>query len=81
LTGSPRQPIIALLFGIPVMALIDARAMAQTFGAMAHGLASYRPGLPFAGVLANRVGSARHAELLKDSLPRWHGLVRRPAAQ
>ena len=35
--------------------------MAQTFGAVAHGLATYRPGLPFAGVLANRVGSAFHA--------------------
>ena len=78
--GQPSAADIALLFGIPVMALIDARAMAQTFGAMAHGLASYRPGLPFAGVLANRVGSARHAELLKDSLPpgmAWFGALPR----
>jgi cobyrinic acid a,c-diamide synthase len=52
--------------------------MAQTFGAIAHGLASYRPGLPFAGVLANRVGSERHSEMLRDSLPAgmaWFGAL------
>jgi cobyrinic acid a,c-diamide synthase len=50
--GKPSAADIACRFGIPVLALIDAGAMAQTFGAVAHGLASYRPGLPFAGVLA-----------------------------
>lgn len=76
--GQPSAADIATRFGIPVMALIDAGAMAQTFGAVAHGLASYRPGLPFAGVLANRVGSAYHAQLLRDSLPAgmgWFGAL------
>ncbi len=78
--GKPSAADIACRFGIPVLALIDAGAMAQTFGAIAHGLASYRPGLPFAGVLANRVGSAHHAELLKQSLPAgmgWFGALPR----
>jgi len=78
--GEPSAADIACLFGIPVLALIDARAMAQTFGAVAHGLATYRPGLPFAGVLANRSGSSRHTELLRDSLPAgmvWFGAVPR----
>ena len=66
--GTPSAADLACLFDIPVMAMIDAGAMAQTFGAVAHGLASYRPGLPFSGVLANRVGSAYHAQLLRDSL-------------
>lgn len=76
--GTPSAADIAERFGIPVMALIDAGAMAQTFGAIAHGLASYRPSLPFAGVLANRVGSPRHAEMLRDSLPGgmgWFGAL------
>lgn len=80
--GQPSGADIARCFGIPVMAVIDARAMAQTFGAVAHGLASYQPGLPFSGVLANQVGSARHAEMLKASLPsgqRWYGAVPREA--
>ena len=67
--GQPSGADIASRFGIPVMAVISARAMAQTFGAVAHGLAHYRPGLPFSGVLANDVGSARHTDLLRDSLP------------
>lgn len=66
--GTPSAADIAERFAIPVLALIDAGAMAQTFGALAHGLASYRPGLPFAGVLANRVGSPRHTEMLRSSL-------------
>ncbi len=76
--GSPSAADIACRFGIPVLGLIDASAMAQSFGAVAHGLATYRPGLPFAGVLANRVGSAHHAALLKASLPPgmgWFGAL------
>jgi cobyrinic acid a,c-diamide synthase len=76
--GEPSAADLAERFGIPVMALIDAGAMAQTFGAVAHGLATYRPGLPFAGVLANRVGSDRHAEMLRASLPAgmgWFGAL------
>ncbi|MBR0566766.1 cobyrinate a,c-diamide synthase [Azoarcus sp. L1K30] len=80
--GAPSAADIACRFGLPVMTVIDARAMAQTFGAVAHGLASYRPQLPFAGVLANQVGSPRHADMLAASLPagmRWFGAVLRDA--
>ncbi len=76
--GTPSAADIAERFAIPVMALIDAGKMAQTFGALAHGLASYRPGLPFAGVLANRVASHRHGEMLRGSLPAgmgWFGAL------
>ena len=78
--GAPSGADIARRFGIPVMAVIDARAMAQTFGAVAYGLAHYQPRLPFAGVLANHVGSARHTDMLRESLPagmRWFGAVTR----
>lgn len=80
--GTPSSADIAELFGIPVMAVIDASAMAQTFGAVAHGLASYRPGLRFSGVLANRVGSPGHAAMLRDAVPsgmRWYGALPRDA--
>ena len=62
--GNPSSAELAQTLGIPVLAVIDASAMAQTFAAVAHGLRSYRKGLPFAGVIANRVGSARHAAML-----------------
>ncbi len=78
--GAPSSADLAALFGVPVLALINAHAMAQTFGALAYGLARYRPGLPFAGVLANRVAGPGHAELLAESLPsdlRYYGWLPR----
>ncbi|MCQ4349055.1 cobyrinate a,c-diamide synthase [Pseudomonas stutzeri] len=81
--GTPSAADLARHFGVPVLAVIDGTAMAQTFAAVAHGLASYRSDLPFAGVLANRVGSARHAEILRDCLPahlNWYGALPRAAA-
>lgn len=67
--GKPSGADLARQFGIPVLALIDARAMAQTFGAIAHGLRHYQADLPFAGVVANYVASTGHAEMLAESLP------------
>ena len=81
--GAPSSAELALHFGLPVLAVIDASAMAQTFGAIAHGLATYRPGLQLAGVLANRVGSTGHAQLLRESLPSgmaWYGALPRNEA-
>ena len=78
--GEPSSADLAMLFGIPVLAVINATAMAQTFGALAHGLSTYRAGLPFAGVLANQVASASHASLLCASLPKnmhWYGALLR----
>jgi cobyrinic acid a,c-diamide synthase len=80
--GSPSGADIARLFGVPVMAVIDAKAMAQTFGALVHGLATWQPDLPFSGVLANHVGSEGHARLLQDSLRpgiAWYGALPRDA--
>ncbi len=66
--GSSSSADLAMLFGIPVVAVIDGSAMAQTFGALAHGLATYRDDLSFAGVFANRVGSEGHYQMLAESL-------------
>lgn len=66
--GEPSSADLARLFGVPILAVVDGSAMAQTFGAIIHGLASYQANLKFAGVVANRVGSAYHAELLRASL-------------
>jgi cobyrinic acid a,c-diamide synthase len=80
--GTPSAADLATRFGVPVLAVIDAAAMAQTFAALAHGLATFRPEMPFAGVLANRTGSLRHGDILRDSLSaglRWFGALPRSA--
>ena len=66
--GTPSSADLARLLGVPVLAVIDAESMAQSFGAVAHGLASYRSDVPFYGVLANRVAGVRHAELLQQGM-------------
>ncbi|EIC19403.1 cobyrinate a,c-diamide synthase [Thiorhodovibrio frisius] len=66
--GNPSGADLAERFGLPAAVLIDARGMGQTFGALALGLAHYRPGLRLAGVIANRVGSERHVEMIRAGL-------------
>ncbi|MGO4503408.1 MULTISPECIES: cobyrinate a,c-diamide synthase [unclassified Dyella] len=81
--GGQSSADLAQRFGLPVLAVIDGSAMAQTFGALALGLASYRDGLRVHGVAANRVGSAYHAQLLAGSVPsplQWLGALPRDAA-
>ncbi|MEN3811220.1 cobyrinate a,c-diamide synthase [Chromobacterium piscinae] len=67
--GTPSSADLATLLGIPLAAVIDAAGMAQTFAAVAHGLASFRPGLAFHGFIANHVASERHADMLAQQLP------------
>jgi cobyrinic acid a,c-diamide synthase len=67
--GDPCSADIAELFSVPVLAVIDASGAAQTVGAIAYGLANYRPELLFAGVLANNVGSPHHSDLIKQGMP------------
>lgn len=81
--GQPSAADLAQRFGLPVLAVIDAGAMAGTFGALAWGLQHYREGLRFAGVLANRVASDSHAAMLEESLRtpgQWLGALMRSTA-
>lgn len=66
--GNPSTADLSAALNIPVLAVIDGSAMAQTFGALAYGLANYRDDVSVAGVVANRIGSQRHQEMLTESL-------------
>jgi cobyrinic acid a,c-diamide synthase len=79
--GNPSAADLSQHFGLPVLAVIDASAMAGTFAAIAFGLQHYRPNLPWAGVLANRVGSVGHGAMLSDAPNYWGALLRNPALQ
>src|SRR5579859_7839971 len=65
--GSPSTADVAARFGLSVLLVIDAWTMAQTFGALAHGLMTYRPELSFTGVLGNRVAGQAHGAMLAES--------------
>ncbi|WP_253450745.1 cobyrinate a,c-diamide synthase [Halomonas sp. Y3] len=67
--GDPSSADLAILAGLPALPVIDAWGMAQTFGAVAQGLANYHPELAIHEVIANRVGSPGHGRLLAESMP------------
>ncbi|WKB53134.1 cobyrinate a,c-diamide synthase [Eleftheria terrae] len=80
--GDPSPADLAAAFAVPVLTLIDAGSMAETFGALALGLHEYGRGrtLSWAGVVANRVASPNHARMLRESLPpplQWAGHLQR----
>ncbi|MDH5731200.1 MAG: cobyrinate a,c-diamide synthase, partial [Gammaproteobacteria bacterium] len=66
--GSPSSADLARLFNVPILLIVDASSMAQTFGAIVYGLTHYQEDLQFLGVIANRVASERHQSLLQQSL-------------
>lgn len=70
--GSSAQ--IAKWLDLPVLLVVDARAQARSFAALVKGFAEFDPQLKIAGVIANRVGSARHAEILQEALNSVPGL-------
>ncbi|MDP1525489.1 MAG: cobyrinate a,c-diamide synthase [Rhodocyclaceae bacterium] len=80
--GAPDSAELARRLGLPILLVIDASAMAGSFGAVAWGLKHYRDGAPITHVLANRVGSDYHAELCRATLPEdiaWAGALPRDA--
>jgi cobyrinic acid a,c-diamide synthase len=59
---------IAKWLGAPVVLVVDASGMARSIAAVAQGFASFDPELRIGAVLANRVGSAGHLDLLRKAL-------------
>lgn len=59
---------VAALLRAPVVLVVDAAAMSRSIAAMVHGYATFDPDVRVAGVIANRVGSDGHVELLRDAL-------------
>jgi cobyrinic acid a,c-diamide synthase len=67
--AEPSGAALARRLGLPILLVIDAGAMAGSFGAIAWGLRHYKDGAPITHALANRVGSDWHAGLCRASLP------------
>ncbi|MDO9192008.1 MAG: cobyrinate a,c-diamide synthase [Undibacterium sp.] len=65
--GNPSSADLANAFGVPVLAVLDASAMAQTVGALALGLRDFGP-VHLAGVIANRIASAGHAKMVANAM-------------
>ena len=57
---------IARILGLPIVLVVDARSAAYSMAALLQGFIQFRPGLTYAGVIFNKVGSERHAQMLRE---------------
>ncbi len=59
---------VARLLRAPVVLVVDASAVGRSVAALVAGFAGFDPRVRIAGVIFNRVGSARHERLLRDAV-------------
>ncbi|PTX42810.1 hydrogenobyrinic acid a,c-diamide synthase (glutamine-hydrolysing) /cobyrinate a,c-diamide synthase [Gemmobacter caeni] len=69
-SGHGSSAELARAMGWPVVLVLDVGGQAQSAAATALGFARYDPGLPFAGVILNRVASPRHERLIRLGMER-----------
>jgi cobyrinic acid a,c-diamide synthase len=81
--GSGTAADLARETGLPVVLVIDASHMGHSVAPLVRGFADYRQDIHVAGVILNKVGSDRHAEMLTGALDKIgisvFGCVRRDA--
>lgn len=59
---------IATWLSAPTVLVVDAHGASRSFAAMVEGFVRFEPGVSIAGIVANRVGSTSHGELLARAL-------------
>jgi cobyrinic acid a,c-diamide synthase len=58
---------VAGLLGAPVILVVDARGQSHSIAALLHGFSTFDTATRIAGVILNRVGSARHEHVLRQA--------------
>ena len=67
-TGEGSTAHVAALLGAPVLLVVDAAAQGRSVAALVTGFVCYDRAITIGGVVLNRVGSARHEEILRAAL-------------
>ena len=60
---------VAKTLNLPVILVINVHGMSRSTAAILKGYSEFDPEVRIAGVILNQVGSPRHAELVRNSLP------------
>jgi cobyrinic acid a,c-diamide synthase len=68
LSGNGASADVAAQMGWPVVLVLDCGGQAQSAAAVALGFRAFRSDVQVAGVILNRVASARHEALLRDGM-------------
>lgn len=58
---------VAELLGAPVLLVVDARGQSHSIAAVLQGFSTFHSGVHIAGVVLNRVGTARHEQVLRQA--------------
>src|SRR5205807_7296193 len=58
---------VAALLGAPVILVVDVRGQSNSIAALLHGFSTFDNAVRIAGVVLNRVGSARHERVLREA--------------
>ena len=58
---------VAALLGAPVVLVVDVRGQGRSLAALLHGFQSFDDNVRIAGVVLNRVGSARHEQVCRQA--------------
>lgn len=66
--GSGSTADLAARLGLPVVLVVDAGKQSQSVAALVRGFRDHRADIAVVGVILNRVGSPRHAEMLRSAL-------------
>lgn len=59
---------LAALLGLPVILVVDCAKQSHSVAAVVHGFATFRSDIRVAGVILNRVASARQERMIRDAL-------------
>jgi cobyrinic acid a,c-diamide synthase len=74
LTNEGSTAAIAKLIGSPVLLVVDCSGMARSAAAIVQGFQSFDPDVRIAGVVANKVGSRRHFEMIQQAVEQSCGI-------
>lgn len=59
---------LAQMLGLPVILVVDCAKQSHSIAALVKGFSDFRRSVMIAGVILNKVGSARHEMMLRDAL-------------
>ncbi|WP_132029999.1 cobyrinate a,c-diamide synthase [Aquabacter spiritensis] len=59
---------VAARLGLPVLLVLDVSGQSQTAAAVARGFLTHDPRVRIAGIVLNRLGSARHERLIREAI-------------
>ncbi len=66
--GSGSTADVASILGLPAVLVIDAKGMGQSVAAVARGFVEHRRDVAVKGIICNRTGGSRHAQMLAEAL-------------